>query len=238
MSGDRTGARHPRKQERGNRSACQLFCLMHAWWFALIRSWWFVWLNTHRTEAVTSLCIISCNSNCRPQAVRDHTRSDSSRTRTPSMSTILYQTHSQRDRSPLLTNIPKMPNSAYALVPHSNYFSLYATSCNEKDSPSRCTPREAMPQEPTSTCLCYEHTKAEQGWSPNQFASGLAQIWFRYGPDMAQHPFPSPTPFSFTNTLFTYITSFPCHKHIPFRPSAASEHYINRSFCTNLLLYS
>ena len=111
-------------------------------------------LDTHRTEAVTSLCIISCTSNCRPQAVRDHTRSDSSRTRTPSMSTILYQTHSQRDHSPLLTNSPKMPNSAYALVPHSNYFSLYATSCNEKDSPSRCTPREAMPQEPTSTCLC------------------------------------------------------------------------------------
>ncbi len=64
------------------------------------------------------------------------------------------------------------------------------------------------------------------------------QVWPRYDSDMAQHPFPSPTLFSFTNTLFTYITFFPCHKHIPFRPSAASEHYINRSFCTNLLLYS
>ncbi len=64
------------------------------------------------------------------------------------------------------------------------------------------------------------------------------QVWPRYDSDMTQHSFSSPTSFSFTNTLFIYITFFPCHKHISFRPSAASEHYINRSFCINLLLYS
>jgi len=42
------------------------------------------------------------------------------------------------------------------------------------------------------THICYERTKAEQGWSPNQFASGLAQIWLRY----------DSTLFSFLNTLF------------------------------------
>ena len=76
--------------------------------------------------------------------------------------------------------------------------------------------------------LCYECIKTEQGWSSNQFASGLTQIWLRY----------DSTFFSFINILFIYITFFSCHKHISFRPSAVSEHYINRSFCINLLLYS
>ncbi len=87
-------------------------------------------------------------------------------------------------------------------------------------------------------CKCYERIKTEQGWSSNQFASGLTQIWLRYDSDMTQHSFSFPTLFSFTNILFIYITFFSCHKHIPFRPSAVSEHYINRSFCINLLLYS
>ncbi len=64
------------------------------------------------------------------------------------------------------------------------------------------------------------------------------QVWLRYDSDMAQHSFSSPTFFSFTNILFIYITFFSCHKHISFRPNAVSEHYINRSFCINLLLYS
>ncbi len=85
---------------------------------------------------------------------------------------------------------------------------------------------------------CYERIKTEQDWSSNQFASGLTQIWLRYDSDMTQHSFSFSTFFSFINILFIYITFFSCHKHISFRPSAVSEHYINRSFCINLLLYS
>ena len=88
------------------------------------------------------------------------------------------------------------------------------------------------------TWFCYERIKTEQGWSSNQFASGLTQIWLRYDSDMTQHSFSFSTLFSFINILFIYITFFSCHKHISFRPSAVSEHYINRSFCINLLLYS
>ncbi len=115
---------------------------------------------------------------------------------------------------------------------------LFKTQVSHIDSENSFSSRLLIEFTLMLMLMCYERTKAEQGWSPNQFASGLAQIWLRYDSDMAQHPFPSPTPFSFTNTLFTYITFFPCHKHIPFRPSTVSEHYINRSFCINLLLYS
>ncbi len=66
----------------------------------------------------------------------------------------------------------------------------------------------------------------------------LHQVWLKYNSDMTQHSFSFSTLFSFINILFIYITFFSCHKHISFRPSAVSEHYINRSFCTNLLLYS
>ena len=66
----------------------------------------------------------------------------------------------------------------------------------------------------------------------------LHQVWLRYDSNMTQHSFSFSTLFSFINILFIYITFFSCHKHISFRPSAVSEHYINRSFCINLLLYS
>ncbi len=83
---------------------------------------------------------------------------------------------------------------------------------------------------------CYERIKTEQDWSFNQF-SGLTQIWLNTF-FLSQHSFSSSTLFSFINILFIYITFFLCHKHISFESSAVSEHYINRSFCINLLLYS
>ncbi len=77
---------------------------------------------------------------------------------------------------------------------------------------------------------CIKADKAEQGW--------LVKIWLRFDSDMTQHSFSFSTLFSFTNILFIYIIFFSCHKHISFESSTVSEHYINRSFCINLLLYS
>ncbi len=91
-----------------------------------------------------------------------------------------------------------------------------------------------------------------QGWSSNQFTvnaseftaywlelvNDLVEIWLRFDSDMTQHSFSFSTFFSFINILFIYITFFSCHKHISFESSAVSEHYINRSFCITLLLYS
>ena len=65
---------------------------------------------------------------------------------------------------------------------------------------------------------CYERIKTEQGWSSNQFASGLAQIWLRYDLDMTQiwpntlflpqHSFLSPTSCSFTSHSFHVTNTF------------------------------
>ncbi len=88
--------------------------------------------------------------------------------------------------------------------------------------------------------------RAYQDWL--ELVNDLAEIWPRSGPDLAQiwlntlflpqHSFSFSTLFSFTNILFIYIIFFSCYKHISFESSAVSEHYINRSSCINLLLYS
>ncbi len=64
-------------------------------------------------------------------------------------------------------------------------------------------------------------------------------IWKKLAMNIvAQHLFSFSTLFSFINILFIYIIFFSCYKHISFKSSTISEHYINRSFCINLLLYS
>ncbi len=72
-------------------------------------------------------------------------------------------------------------------------------------------------------------------WSKSD--SDLTQIWLNIL-FLFQYSFSFSTFFFFLNILFIYIIFFSCYKHISFKSSAVSEHYINRSFCINLLLYS
>ncbi len=97
--------------------------------------------------------------------------------------------------------------------------------------------------------------RAYQDWL--KLVNDLVKIWFRFDSDMtqhsfsfstlffflntlflSQHSFSFSTLFSFINILFIYIIFFSCYKHISFKLSTVFEHYINRSFCINLLLYS
>ncbi len=88
----------------------------------------------------------------------------------------------------------------------------------------------------SSTISWFMMLRAYQDWIElvSASSSDLAQIWLRSGS----------APIFFPQHLFVqhhlpfYITFYPCHKHIPFELSAASEYYLNRSSCTYLLLYS
>ncbi len=71
-------------------------------------------------------------------------------------------------------------------------------------------------------------------WSRSD--SDLTQIWLNTL-FLSQHFFSFSTLFSFINILFIYIIFFSCHKHISFKFNTIFEHYINRSFYINLLLY-
>ncbi len=88
--------------------------------------------------------------------------------------------------------------------------------------------------------------RAYQDWL--KLVNDLVKIWSRSDSDLtqiwlntlflSQHSFSFLTLFSFINILFIYIIFFSCYKHISFKFSAVSEHYINKSSCINLLLYS
>ncbi len=83
---------------------------------------------------------------------------------------------------------------------------------------------------------------AYQDWL--ELVNDLVEIWFKSDSDLtqiwlntfflSQHSFSFSTFFSFINI---YIIFFSCYKHISFEFSTVFEHYINKNFCINLLLY-